>query len=210
MKIFGGVSASRIVIALSARWLINLELACVPSPSILYGDMVITGDLVLLTLFDVRVAGAGLVSGRINIGKTRLIAGTAPGVILRFIHWCVRVSFIKFLLAVGSRAFMIAGALEILVIGTMSSVSRCVVTSQMLLSTLCLLAMGGFGMAFIALPNDLMSVRPLFVLAAMPVDTSNSLVSAFKCALLLRLGAWQCWGNSLTDPEILYVHVSGT
>jgi hypothetical protein len=49
----------------------------------------------------------------------------------------------------------------------------------------------------------LMSVRPLCVLAAMPVDVSNSSVSAFKCALLLRLGTWQCWGNSSADPEIL-------
>ena len=89
-------------------------------------------------------------------------------------------SFIKFLLAVGSRAFMIAGALEILVVGTMSSVLRCVATSRMLLSTLCLLAMGGVRMALIAFPNDLMSVQPLCILAAMPVVTSNSSVSAFK------------------------------
>jgi hypothetical protein len=105
---------------------------------------------------------------------------------------------------------MIAGALEILVIGTMSSVLRCVPSSQMLLSTLCSFAMGGFRMALIALPNDLMSVQPLCVLAAMPVVTSNSLVSAFKCALLLRLGTWQCLGNSLADPEILYARVFGT
>jgi hypothetical protein len=56
---------------------------------------------------------------------------------------------------------MIAGVLEILGIGTMSSVSRCVAISGMLLSTLCLLAMGGFRMAVIAFPNDLMSVQPL-------------------------------------------------
>ena len=119
-------------------------------------------------------------------------------------------SFIKFLLAVGSGTFMIAGVSEILGIGTMSSVSRCVAISGMLLSTLCLLAMGGFRMAVIAFPNDLMSVQPLCVLAAMPVFISNSSVSAFKCALLLRLGTWQCWGNSSADPEILYAHVSGT
>jgi hypothetical protein len=33
--------------------------------------MIITGDVVVLTLFDLRVAGAGLVSGRINAGATR-------------------------------------------------------------------------------------------------------------------------------------------
>ena len=71
VKAVGGVSASRIVIALSACWLINLALACVPPPSILYGGMIITGALVLLTLLDLRVAGAGLVSGRINAGATR-------------------------------------------------------------------------------------------------------------------------------------------
>ena len=119
-------------------------------------------------------------------------------------------SFIKFLLAVRSRAFMIAGASEILVIGTMSSVSRCVATSRMLLSILCLLAMGGFKMALTAFPNDLMSVQPLCVLAAMPVVISKFSVRAFKCALLLRFGTCQCWGNSSADPEILYTRVSGT
>ena len=87
VKAVGGVSASHIVIALSACWLINLALACVPPPSILYGCVIITGDLVLLTLFDLRVAGAGLVSKRINAGATLLIAGTAPGVLLCVIHW---------------------------------------------------------------------------------------------------------------------------
>ena len=62
MKAVGGVSASHIVIPLSACWLINLALARVPPPSILYGGMIITGDLVVLTLFDLRVAGASLVS----------------------------------------------------------------------------------------------------------------------------------------------------
>ena len=87
VKTVGGVSASHIVIALSACWLINFALARVPPPIILYGGMIITGDLVLLTLFDLRVAGAGLVSGRINAGAARLIAGTAPGVLLHVIRW---------------------------------------------------------------------------------------------------------------------------
>ena len=66
-----GVSASCIVIALSACWLINLALARVPPPSILYGGIIITGVVVVFTLFDLRVAGAGLVSGSINVGATR-------------------------------------------------------------------------------------------------------------------------------------------
>ncbi len=71
VKICGGVSVSRIVIALSACWLINRALAYVPPPSILYGGMTITGPSLVLTLVDLRVARAGLLSGRINAGATR-------------------------------------------------------------------------------------------------------------------------------------------
>jgi len=67
----GGVSASRIVIALRACWLINLALAHFPPPSILYGGMIITGPSLVLTLVDLRVARAGRLSGRINAGATR-------------------------------------------------------------------------------------------------------------------------------------------
>ena len=79
----------------------------------------------------------------------------------------------------------------------------------MLLSTFCSHTEGGVRMALIAFANTLMSLRPLCVLAALPVNISNFLVSAFKCALLLRLGTWQCWGNNLADPKILYARVSG-
>ena len=70
VKAIGGVSAFRIVTALSACWLINLALARVPPPSILFEGMIITGDLVVPTLFILRVTGAGLVSGRINACAT--------------------------------------------------------------------------------------------------------------------------------------------
>ena len=66
-----GVSASLIVIVLSACWLINRALARVPPPSILFEGMIITGDLVVPTLFILRFTGAGLVSGRINAFATR-------------------------------------------------------------------------------------------------------------------------------------------
>ena len=71
VKADGGVSASCIVIKLSACWLINHALASVPPSSILYGVIIITGDVVVFTLFDLCVAGAGLVSGSINAGATR-------------------------------------------------------------------------------------------------------------------------------------------
>ncbi len=66
-----GVSASCIVIALSACWLINLALDHVPPPSIWYGGMIITGDVVVRTLVDRHFTVVGPVSGRINAGATR-------------------------------------------------------------------------------------------------------------------------------------------
>ncbi len=83
VKICGGVSASRIVIALSACWLINRAFALVTPPSLLRGGFTVTGPFLLPTLVDLRVAGAS--SGRIIAGATRRIAGTAPGVLLRVI-----------------------------------------------------------------------------------------------------------------------------
>ena len=71
VKAAGSVSASRIVIALSVCWLINLALALVPPPSILYGGILITGDVVVFTLVDLCVAGVGFVSVSINAGATR-------------------------------------------------------------------------------------------------------------------------------------------
>jgi hypothetical protein len=71
VKTVSGVSASRIVIALSACWLINLALAHFPPPSILYGGIIIIGVVVGFTLVNLRAAGAGLVSGSINAGATR-------------------------------------------------------------------------------------------------------------------------------------------
>ncbi len=66
VKIGGGVSASCIVIVLSACWLINRALALVPPPSLLRVGLTVTGPSLLPTLVDLRVAGAGLSSGRIT------------------------------------------------------------------------------------------------------------------------------------------------
>ena len=117
----------------------------------------------------------------------------------------------KFCFAVGSHACMIAGALDILGIGNMYSFALCGSTFPLSLSTLCSPpSVDRFSMALIAFPNILMSFWPLCVFDAMPVAVSNSSVSAFKCALLLRFGTWQCRGKSLADPEILYARISGT
>jgi len=58
----------------------------------------------------------------------------------------------------------------------------------MLLSTLCLLALGGFRMALIAFPNAFISVHPLCILAAMPVVVSNSSVECFQMCIVADIG----------------------
>ncbi len=81
MKAARGVSASCIVIVLSACWLINLALARIP-PGTWEGRMIITGDVVVSTLVDWRFSMVVCVSleGFI-VGATLQIAGTAPGVL---------------------------------------------------------------------------------------------------------------------------------
>lgn len=70
MKSASGVSASCIVIALCACWLINLALAHVHPPSIRYGGMIIAGAALVRTLVDWCFAVVGPVSGSINAGAT--------------------------------------------------------------------------------------------------------------------------------------------
>ena len=82
MKAIGMVRASCNVIAVSALWLIVRVLACVPPPSILYGGMIITGDVLLRTLVDRLVfVVVGLGSSCINAGSALVIFGRAPGVV---------------------------------------------------------------------------------------------------------------------------------
>ncbi len=67
MKDAGGVSTSRIVIALSDCWLTNLALACIP-PGTQAGGMIITGAVMVCTLGDWRFSVVGLISGGLNVG----------------------------------------------------------------------------------------------------------------------------------------------
>ena len=69
---------------------INRALACVPPPSIINGGMIITGDVLFITLIDRRVfVGVGR-SGCINAGSVLVICGRAPGVLFRVCLWCMR------------------------------------------------------------------------------------------------------------------------
>jgi hypothetical protein len=168
---WNGTRASCNVIAVSALWLINRALARVPPPSILYGGMIITGDVLSLTLLDWRVFfGVGR-SGCINANSVLIILGRAPSVLFRDCRRCMRAVVIKLHFAVGSRVCMIAGAFEI-----RGLVQMCVglsITSS--LATLCSSSFGGASarMALIAFARLLMSYRPLVVPAAISVAVCN-------------------------------------
>ncbi len=57
-------------------------------------------------------------------------------------------------------------------------------------------------MSSVALCNFQMNDLPLLVLTTFVVVNSNSLVSAFKWAVLPRLGTWQCWEKILQIPRL--------
>ena len=206
----GPARASCNVIAVSALWLIKLALARTPPPSILYSGMTMTVDVLSIFLLDWRgVIGVGQ-SGCINAGPVLVILGRAPGVLLWVCRWCMSPVVIKFRFAVGSHVFMLAGASDIRCIVPMGACSLMGLSITSSLVTLCSSSLGGARMALIALPRLLMSRRPLVVPAAIFVSVCNSLVSALRCAVGLRLGTWQCCGKSSADPKIWYARVSGT
>ena len=157
MKAIGPARASCNVIAVSALWLINLALARVPPPSILYGGMTMTGDVLSITLLDRRgVVGVGQ-SGCISAGPVRVIFGRAHGVLLRVCRRCMRAVVIKFRFAVWYRVCMIAGASEIRGIVPMGAFSLVGLSITSSLVTLCSSSFGGARMALIALPRLLKS-----------------------------------------------------
>ena len=80
----------------------------------------------------------------------------------------------------------------------------------MSVATLCSSTVVGVMMVLMAVAKLLMRWHPLVVPAAVAIDVCNSLVSPLRCALGLRFGTWQCYGNSLADPKMRYTLVSGT
>ena len=172
--------------------------------------MIITGDVLLITLLDRRTfVGVGC-SGCINVGSVLVIRGSAPGVLVWVCLRCMRFVVIKLRFAVGSCVCMIAGASEIRGIVQMGASSLGGLSITSLLGTLCSFLFGGARMALIALARLLMSHCLLVVPAAISVVVCNSSVCALRCAFGLRLGTWQCCGKSSADPEIWYARVSST
>jgi len=172
--------------------------------------MIITGDVLLITLLDRHTfVGVGC-SGCINVGSVLVVHGSTPGVLFRVCRRCMRFVVIMLRFAVGSRVCMIAGASEICGIVQMGASSLGGLSMTSLLATLCSSLFGGARMALIALAGLLISRRPLGVPAAVSVAVVNYSVSALRCVFGLRLGTWQCCGKSSADPEIRYARVSST
>ena len=131
-------------------------------------------------------------------GRSKLVmAGTAPGVLLRVTQLWRRGVFLRFLLAVGSRAFNIAGALDIrgiVIIGDLS-ITLCW-RSCSTAFTLCssLYASEGLRMLVMFDWSCLIILRPCGKWLAMTVSSANSLVNARRCCNGVKLGNWQCCG----------------
>ena len=207
--------ASCIVIAFSACWLTNLALACILGTG--YGGIIIGpgvkfiigSDVCVRTLVDVQIVPAVPLFGEITSCMSLFIAGTAPGVLCLDFLWCVRFALLKFLFAVGSLVFIIGGAVVILVIGCPKGDISGGAAMQFV-PTLHLLPTSAVSKSSMARFNLWMNVRPLCIFATIAIVVVSSLVSTFKCAVLLRFGTWQCCGNKSADPDTQYARVSGT
>jgi hypothetical protein len=209
LNVTGGCSAYLVIITMSACWLTNRVLALIP-PGTRTGGRIIIGDTVVRICCKHLLSVVGHSSGGINVGVTHRITGTAPGVLFRVCCRCMCFVLLKLCLAVGSRICIIAGALEICMIGRGSSLSTGGTSILFALVTLCSTLVCGIRMSSRAFCKHLISIWPFCICDGMPVDICSPLVSAFRCALLLRFGTWQCCGNNSADPEILYARISGT
>ncbi len=96
MKNASALIASRIVIAFSACWLINLALARILGTGeggIIIGPgvtFIVESVVCVRTLVDCLLGPGGLVSGEITAGMSLVIAGRAPGVLhLVFFDACM-------------------------------------------------------------------------------------------------------------------------
>ncbi len=135
-----------------------------------------------------------------------VIVGTSPGVFLRVVRWCDLFVRMRFLFAVGSLVFIIGGACDTRCIG--GSMGGCVLVTLTLCSAgFCVVSFINSSSCF---RRCLIIAFPFGVSLTFVAVVSNSSVSARRCSLGLRLGTWQCWGNSSADPEMRYALVSGT
>jgi hypothetical protein len=182
--LWGECNALFIIITCNACWLTNRVLAHTPPGT---GVKVTLGNAWdVRCLMEQRCFGVTLGLGAMSAGTFCVMAGTPPGVMFCVCLWS-----------------------ENLVIGTANVVTGTRGWGASL-STPCSSWGVGCRISSIALCNFQMNALLLLVLSTFVVVDSNSLVSAFKWAVLLRLGTWQCWGKSSADPKTRHAHVSGT
>ena len=85
--------------------------------------MIITGDMVLITLLDRRTfVGVGC-SSCINVGSVLVIHGSAPGVLFRVCRQCMHFVVIKLLII--CRPLGVPAAVSVAVVNSSVSALRC-------------------------------------------------------------------------------------
>jgi hypothetical protein len=171
VNVAGGCSDSLLVNAMSACWLTNWALALIPPGTGTDGRIIVGGAVVRICSKHL-LSVIGHSSGRNNVGATRQIAGTAPGVLFCVCHQCVRFVLLKLRLAVGSCVCIIAGASEICVIGRGSSLLTG--GTSILLVTHYSTPVCSVRMSSRAFCKHLISFWPLCICDAMPVDVCSS------------------------------------
>ena len=186
--------------ALSASWLIRFGLALLVRACL--SGVIVAGCAVvgtLCTLGERLMSPVGGVRSGIARGAVLVILGTSPGVLLRVVRRGDLFVMRRFRLAVGSRAFMIAGAWDTLV--TNGAAGGCVVARL----TLCSGRGGGVDPSINAVRcrrSVDSKVFPFGVAITVLAVVCSSSVSARKCSFGVRLGTWQCWGNSSAEPDM--------
>ena len=144
-----------------------------------------------------------------------IILGTAPGVLFCVTCWCKRELSLRVHFAVGFRACKIGGAFVMhgtsgtVMMGVFSITLCCCICISLSLMLCSSKAIVGFKIFLIFAWRSLMSLRHFCMVLAIAVDLAKFSVSARKCWCGIRVGSWQCCGNSSVKSEIRYAHVLG-
>jgi hypothetical protein len=142
----------------------------------------------------------------------RVILGNVPGVLHQAVHWCVHDFACSTRLDVGLLSNVVGGALLTLSITIHSSWPMSAYTLCPSSPTLCSCARGGL-LEIYASRYCARSLRTLSVLAlgqTVSMFSWSSDESSLTWLLCEYDGFWQCCGNRLAYPDILYPLVLGT
>jgi len=145
----------------------------------------------------------------------RVIIGNPPGVLCLVTRRCTLGLSLSLRFAVGLRDCIIAGASVVrgmVSIGVLSNTCCCCSLATLCSSSLTLCSSWtkvGCYACSIFLWRAFTSHLPAVVAFASSTASVNSSVSARKCRCFVKHGIWQCWGNNLVDPDILYALILG-